>query len=50
MWKRNEENRELKQYQRFQIKENVREKDQKIGWSFELATSDKKYVNDLNRH
>ena len=45
----NESNRERKQNERRQKRENILE-DINIGRFFELATTDRKYVNGLNLH
>ena len=47
--KQNESNREMKQNERRQKRENMVD-DIDIGRFFELATTDKKYVNGLNLH
>ena len=46
----NESNRKLKQNERRQKRENIAEEDIDLGKFFELATSDKIYVNNLNLH
>ena len=48
--KQNESNREKKQNERRQKRENLAEEDIDIGRFFELATSNKIYVNNLNLH
>ena len=48
--KQNESNREIKQNERRQKKENLVEEDIDIGRFFELATTNKTYVNGLNLH
>ena len=47
--KQNESNREIKRNERRQKRENIVE-DIDIGRFFELATTDRKYVNGLNLH
>ena len=46
----NESNKETKQNERRQKRENLVEEDIDLGRFFELATSNKKYVNNLNLH
>ena len=46
----NESNREKKQNERRQKRENIAEEDNDLGRFFEIATSDKIYVNKLNLH
>ena len=46
----NESNKETKQNERRQKRENLAEEDIDLGRFFELATSKKKYVNNLNLH
>ena len=46
----NESNREIKQNERRQKRENMIEEDIDLGRFFELATSNKIYVNNLNLH
>ena len=48
--RQNESNREKKQNERRQKIENLAEEDIDIGRFFELATSNKIYVNNLNSH
>ena len=48
--KQNESNREKKQNERRQNRENLAEEDIDLGRFFELATSNKIYVNNLNLH
>ena len=47
--KQNESNREMKQDERIQRRKNMIE-DIDVGRFFELATTDRKYVNGLNLH
>ena len=47
--KQNESNREIKQNERRQKRENIGE-DFDLGRFFELATTNRKYVNGLNLH
>ena len=46
----NESNKEIKQNERKQKRENVLEEDIDLGRFFELATTNRKYVNGLNLH
>ena len=48
--KQNESNRNVKQDERKQKRENIKDEDIDIGKFFELATSDRIYVNGLNLH
>ena len=48
--RQNESNREKKQNERRQKRENIVEEDIDVGRFFELATSNKIYVNNLNLH
>ena len=48
--KQNESNRKIKQNERKQKRENIIDEDIDIGKLFELATSDKIYVNRLSLH
>ena len=48
--KQSELNKEMKQNERRQKIENLRDEDIDIGRFFELATSDKMYVNELELH
>ena len=48
--KQNESNRKIKQNERRQKRENLVEEDIDLGRYFELATSNKVYVNNLNLH
>ena len=48
--RQNESNRERKQNERRQKRENIAEEDIDVGRFFELATSNKTYVNKLNLH
>ena len=48
--RQNESNREIKRNERRQKRENVVDEDIDLGRFFELATSDKIYVNNLNLH
>ena len=45
-----ESNKETKQNERRQKRENIAEEDIDVGRFFELATSNKIYVNNLNLH
>ena len=48
--KQTEENKEIKQNERRQKRKNLVDEDVNIGRFFELATSNKIYVNNLNLH
>ena len=48
--RQNESNKERKRKERRQKRENIAEEDIDIGRFFELATSNKIYVNNLNLH
>ena len=48
--RQNESNREIKRNERRQKRENLVEQDIDLGRFFELATTDRKYVNGLNLH
>ena len=48
--KQNESKKERKRNERRQKRENIAEQDIDIGRFFELATSNKIYVNNLNLH
>ena len=48
--KQNQSNREIKQNERREKKENLIDEDVDLGKVFELATSNKIYVNNLNLH
>ena len=48
--KQNESNKERKRNEKRQKRENIAEEDIDIGRFFELATSNKIYVNNLNLH
>ena len=48
--KQNEANKEIKRNERRQEKENMVEEDIDSGMFFDLATTDRKYVNGLNLH
>ena len=48
--KQNESNRKIKQNERKQKRENIIDEDIDVGRLFELATTNKIYVNRLNLH
>ena len=48
--KQTEENKQIKQNERRQKRQNLIDEDVDLGKFFELATSNKIYVNNLNLH